>query len=413
MKKAITILLLILSISVLVGQNVEKLKAKKSSLNKDIANISKILNEVRSKQKTSVTELKLIEKQLGSREKLLSTLQDEFKLINTEIKGLEMVIRNSEESLNHQKEEYAKMIRHAYSQKGDLELLTFILSSETFNDAFHRMQYIRKINQYRLEKVTLIKEEQQDLLLQKEQMKASQLIKEQLIVEEENEQQKFRIQQLEKNKVVSELQKEEGKYKRELDEKQRAINLLEKEIRSIIEANKKPESQPKKKEPRNTSTTTIPPKKNPEIYTPPAPKVGKLSAEFAKNKGGLPWPVDKGVITGRFGKQKHSQVNTVQIDNTGIDISVPKGSAVRAVFSGEVNTIIYSPVFQSAIIVKHGEYYTVYSNLKEVYVQKNEVISEGQSIGAVYTNEDSVTEVHFEVWKSSTNLNPATWLKRR
>ncbi len=411
------------SLNVLAQSDVKKLEKKKEQLNEELKLTNQLLKETSSERKNSLNELTILEEQLTTREELLKTLKKQVVLVDDNIVRLQKDIEVKKKELEAEKKEYAKMINYAYRSRGSNSLLVFLLASESFNDAYRRLRYIKEYNDYRVNQVGKIQAQTDSVEAKINTLNEEKIEKENLAKEEEITKDKLLKEKKIKSVIVFDLQQKESELEDELDQKQVALSSLESEITSIIEAalkKKKAEevaaekaaiaAKRKAEKAAKKSKKSTPPK--PAEVAKKTPEVDKLSTSFASNKGKLPWPVSQGIITGKFGTSEHSSVSNVKINNTGIDISTKKNSEVRAVFDGEVTNIIFSPVFQNAIIVKHGNYFSVYSNLKTVSVSKGEQIKTKQVIGTVSTAAGK-TEVHFEIWKETTKLNPAYWLAKR
>lgn len=400
----IILLILLLPIGLQAQDNVKKLERKKVKLKEDLKLTSKMLKEVAKKKKNSLGELTILNRQLDSRNKLIRTLQDEQSELVGEIEENENEILVLQEELTETRKDYAKLVREAYKNKSKQSLLLFLFSAESFNDAYRRFKYVRYYNDYRSMQANKIRQTQEDiqqkiggLELQREKL-------EEVIAAEDEQNQRLLAEKKKKDSMVSNLKKEEKTLQTDLDRKRISIEQLDSEIRDII--------QKEIAAANAAAASTNAPKAAPGTFAE-TPAAKALSSSFSKNKGKLPWPVKKGVITGKFGKNRHWEASNVEINNSGIDISAPQGSEVRVVFDGVVSQIIFSPSFQSAVIIKHGSYFTVYSNLASVNVSKGESVSTNEVIGIVST--DGATgrsEVHFEVWKATTKMNPQSWIKR-
>jgi len=416
-------LLFCVSINVFAQSDVKKLEKKKESLNKELKLTNQLLKETSSEKKNSLNELTILEEQLSTREELLQTLKKQVVLVDKNIGKLQIDIEVKKQKLDAEKKEYAKMINYAYRSRGSNSLLVFLLASESFNDAYRRLRYLKEYNDYRVEQVGRIQSQADSVQVKIETLNQERIEKENLAQEAESTTEKLIKEKKIKSVIVFDLQQKESELENELEQKQVALGSLENEITSIIEEalkKKKTEeaaakkaaaaAERKAKAAAKKSNKKAPPK--PADVAKKTPEADKLSTSFASNKGKLPWPVTQGIITGKFGTSEHSSVSNIKINNTGIDISTKKNADVRAVFEGEVMNIIFSPVFQNAIIVKHGNYFSVYSNLETVSVSKGNQIETKQVIGSVNTT-DGKTEVHFEIWKETTKLNPAYWLAKR
>ncbi len=380
-----------LSFGQLLAQGVEELEEKKLKLESEIEYNSRILSEVREEKKESLGELSVLKEQLKKRETLISTLSEEVEEITENINQIETDIDSIKIVQTDLREQYAKMIRHAYKSNTNYNSLLFLLSAESFNDAYKRMKYIKYYNDDKKRKVESLTEITDTLKIKINDLEKGKEEQQILIDEKTDEVDKLDEEKKKIDDVVSKLKKRENELKRANEKKQSTIRQLESEIRSIInQAIAKDESLPE----------------------PPPAKV-KLSSNFKNNKGKLPWPVQRGVITGKFGEQPHPVLKGIKTQNDGIEITATKGTTVYAVADGKVSQIIFSPAFQSAIIVQHGNYFTVYSNVKNVSIQKGQSIKQGDKIGAIHTNTKGKTELSFQVWKKTNKLDPQRWIVKR
>lgn len=306
------------------------------------------------------------------------------------------------------KSEYAIMVRHAYRQRLMQNDWLFILSASSFNDAFRRWQYLRQYDRYRQKQAKLILKTQETLLAKIASLKERKSEKERLLATENRHSEMLGLEISAKNRILEDLKGDENRLSRQLVIKEKAAAKLTAAIEKVISA----EIEKARAAERATANVNV---------SPSAPSVAaavesstNLSFEFQRNRGVLPWPVNNGVVTGFFGKQQHPTIKTVQIVNNGIDIRTDQGSQVQAVFEGVVVGTQFIPGFDYMVILQHGEYYTVYSNLEEVKVRKGDRIKFRQSIGVVSTNRKTNTsEVHFEIWKEKTRLDPTKWVKRQ
>jgi len=386
------------------SQSVETLEKKKTRLKADLKLTSKMLKEVAKEKKSSLGELSILNKQLENRNKLITTLQEEKSLLEVEIVDNKEAIEVLGVRLDETKQDYGKLVREAYKNKSQQSLLLFLFSADSFNDAYRRLKYVRYYNSYRSQQLNEIKTTQGEIATQNGALELQKEKLEEVIQAEADQNNKLLAEKKKKNSMVSNLKKKEAELQTDVDKKRVAISSLDSEIRSIIQ-----------REIAAANAVAVKsgvPKAAPGTFKE-TPAVKALSSSFAKNKGKLPWPVKKGVITGKFGKNRHWEASNVEINNSGIDISAPQGSEVRAVFDGTVSQIIFSASFQSAVILKHGSYFTVYSNLASVSVSKGQKVSTNENIGIVSTDgATGKSEVHFEIWKATSKQNPQSWIKR-
>jgi len=384
------------------AQSKNDLEAKKKRLQKEISLTNKLLKETRKNKELSLDELLKLKSKINARAGLISALNLELKLYNNQIKKNEEEITSLQNDLAKLKEEYAKMIYYAYVHKGSYGKIMFVFAANSFNQAYKRLKYIQQYAEYRKNQAKNIVKTQEDLKLKITELDLAKQEKIALLSLEEQEKQKMAIEQVEKEGAVKELQGKETGLKKQLSKKQAAARKLQKAIQKIIEDEIRKAREAAKKA-GNTSKGF-----------PLTPEALKLSNSFAVNKGKLPWPVLEGVITDRFGKHPHPVLSGIVINNNGIDISTTKGAISRAIFDGVVSSVAIIPGEGKVVMIRHGEYLSVYSYMTDVYVKKGEKISTKQHLGKLVSEPGkSKTEVHLEIWKGMTKLNPEYWIFRK
>ncbi len=385
-----------------VAQSKNDLEKKKKRLQKEISLTNKLLKETRKNKELSLDELLKLKSKINARAGLISALNSELQLYNNQIQSNISEIESLQDELKKLKEEYAKMIYYAYVHKGSFDKIMFVFASSSFNQAYKRLKYIQQYSAYRKNQAKSIVKTQDDLKLKITELDLAKQEKGDVLSLEEQEKQKLAIEQVEKEGAVKQLQGKEQKLKQELNKKQAAARKLQKAIQKIIEDEIRKAREAAKKA-GNTSKGF-----------PMTPEALKLSNSFAANKGKLPWPVLEGVITDRFGKHAHPVLSGIVINNNGIDISTTKGAISRAIFDGEVSSVAIIPGEGKVVMVRHGEYLSVYSYMTEVYVKKGDKVSTKQHLGVLVNDSgSSKTEVHLEIWKGMTKLNPEYWIFRK
>jgi len=393
-------------------QTKEDLKKQKSELEKEINYTTELLNKTKSNKNKSLDYLKVLESQIKSKEQLLITLNIEISLLSKQIKKTERLILknkesivNKEKSLENLKDEYAKMIYAAYKQKGSRNNLIFIISSSDFNQAYKRVIYLKQYSAFRKSQALKITESQiklrknkEKLAQQKDMLIEESATKKLLISNKKNELESVNSKKNEKQKLVNKLSKSEKLFKKQLQDKQKKAKELDDKLRKIIEEEiRKAREEAKKRNGNDNFSLT--------------PEALALSSEFASNKGKLPWPLEKGVIISKYGKQKHAVFSGVETFNNGIDIATDKNTFVRVIFDGTVSRIFFIKGEGKAVLINHGEYFSVYSGLKEVSVKTGDKLLSKEKIGVVITNEqENKTELHFEIWKGYDKHDPSNWL---
>ena len=394
------------------SQTKDELKKLKTELEKEISYTTELLTKTKKNKTKSLNYLKVLESQIKSKEQLLITLHVEITLINKQIKKTERSIIDTEESilkkaenLQNLKDEYAKMIYAAFKQKGSRNDLMFIISSDDFNQAYKRIIYLKQYTTFRKNQSQKIIESQQELTIKKEKLaqQKDRLIEESvtkafLVSSKKAELESVNSTKYEKEQLVKKLNKSERFFKKKLQDKQKKSKELDDKLRKIIEEEiRKSREEAKKKNGDGSFGLT--------------PEALALSSEFNNNKGMLPWPLEKGIIIERYGKQKHAVFAGVETFNNGIDIATDKNSVVRVVFDGSISRIFFIKGEGKAILVNHGEYFTVYSGLTEVTVKVGDKVLSKEKLGVVLTQEvENKTELHFELWKGYDKNDPSKWL---
>jgi murein hydrolase activator len=398
----LTFTLLILLVSPSFAQSKSDLEKKKKKLQKEIRLTNKLLKETRKNKDLSVDELLKLKSKINSRSNLIAAINSEMRLINKDINASKQGITDLENELVYLKEEYAKIIYYAFKHRSSYDKMMFVFASKDVNQAYKRLKYIQQYSEYRKGQAQEIINTQAALIEKIDALKISSQEKTVLVSLEESEKQNLAIEKAEQESIVQKLQGKEQELKDKLKKKEAAKRKLQKAIQRIIEAEIRKAREAAKK--KGTTTKGF----------PMTPEALKLSNSFASNKGKLPWPVKQGVITALFGKHPHPVLEGIVINNNGIDISTTKGSTARAIFNGVVSSVAIIPGEGKVVMIRHGEYLTVYSYMSEVFVNKGDKIDIKQDLG-VLVNEagKAKTQVHIEIWKGMTKLNPKYWIFRK
>ncbi|HLN53603.1 MAG TPA: peptidoglycan DD-metalloendopeptidase family protein [Lentimicrobium sp.] len=396
-------LLQFISLSSFAQDKKSQLQARKAKIEEDINYTNKLLSETKKSKQASLNQLVLLNKKISKRQELINAINGEIQNIDKKIKQTNDTINELTETIKRLKEEYAKMIYYAQKNKSSYSRLMFIFSAESFNQAYQRIKYFQQYSSYRKNQVRVIKETQEILTGKVAELKKHKEVKEQLKSMEEGEKQKLSVEKNQQDKTVRQLTQKEKELLKKLRESERAAKKLQKAIEDIIA-----EELRKAREEAKKSGT----KPAPENAFGLTPSEMKLSSEFAGNKGALPWPTERGFISASFGEHPHPVLKGIKTKNNGVDISTQEGSEARAVFEGVVTSIMQLPTYNNVVIIKHGEFLTVYSNLSQVYVKKGEKISTKQRIGKIETDDAGKTRLHFELWKGKVLQNPESWIAR-
>lgn len=362
-----------------------------SQLEKEIAYTNSLIEETQKNKDVSIIQMKLIDQQIKKQKNLLQKLRQEIQYVNRSISDKQLIINQKEAELNALKEEYAKMIVYARKNLNQYDRIMFVFASQDFNQAFKRLKYFEQYSQYRKKQVEIIQTKQDSLQYAIDKLSDLKEEKIQLRVKEENEITEINKKKLKQERGLKELRGKEKQLKRDLKKKNAQKEKLNKKIEQILAAEAL---------------------KNKEFNMTPEQIL--LSENFEENKGKLPWPVLKGVVYSSFGEHAHPVLKGIKIRNDGIDIVTNEGNNARAVFDGEVRSIISVPGSANfAVLVKHGHFFSLYSNLEVVFVKPGDHIKIKQKIGKISKDqEDGTTKLQFQIWKSTNKLNPVTWLAR-
>lgn len=394
------------------SQTKEILKQQKEALEKEIKYTNSLLEKTKKNKTKSLTYLTVLNTQIKNKEKYISILSLEIGFLQSQIRKVENKINGFDENIKKQEkeiilltEEYAKMIYFANRNKANQNPIIFIISAKDFNQAYKRALFLKQYTSSRKNQIKKITEAKNALKNEKEEKKKTikklnneEKQKERIVLEKKSEATKLALQKEEKNLLLKRLTNSEKIFQQQLQDQRKTAKDLDDKIRKIIEEEIKKARELAKKE-AGTNEYKL------------TPENIELSNKFATNKGKLPWPLEKGVITQPYGKQKHKEFSNVETFNNGIDIATEKDAIIRSVFDGKVSRIFFIKGEGKAVLVNHGEYFTVYSGLKEVLVSAGDNVLTGEEIAVVSTIEkDQKTELHFEIWKGYEKQDPAKWL---
>lgn len=390
------ILLLLMSLS---GncQSVESLEKKIQSIQQDIKLAEKLLKETSKDKETSINQVNLLKTQISQRESLIKTYQAQIEVINKNIKSNKSEIAVLEKDLEIYRKEYANLLVINYRNRGKANNLLFIFSSDDFNQAIKRMRYIKELNGLLKDKIEEIDSTQIKINIQLEKNEKNKKDKETILANEKKERAALLKERDKLNNDIAALKKKEKQIQKDISAKDKQTKELQKQIEKVIaEEIRKAKEREETAKKNNTKSVDY-----------------NLSANFEQNKGKLPYPVEQGIITGKYGTTQHPTQKKVTTNNKGVDITTTKGSKVRSVFDGEV-CVVTTQGGHGVILIRHGFYFTLYANLEKVYVKVGDKVSTGKEIGLVHTDaNDGKTILHFEIWQENrTTVNPALWIRK-
>lgn len=395
MKKWIWLLILIPVLS-LAQDKKAALEAQKKRLQQEIVQINALIKTSAKKRANVLTQVETVQLKMDRQDALIRLTNRQINRLNQEINVNLRNIEKLRAELTSLKKDYAEMVVSARKNKSTQNRLMFLLSSESFWQAYKRMAYMKQYAAYRKQQGEQIAAKTKALQQYTSDLVAQRKDKKQLIEENRKAQKELDSIRKRQNTLVLELKKREKNYTAQIKKKQKQREAIDKEIARLIReaiaaSNKK----------AGTKTGSF-------VLTPEAKA---LAASFVSNKGRLPWPVEKGIVTQRFGTQRHPVVRTTTIKSNGVTLSVPAGATARSVFEGIVLNIVQFKGSNPIVLIQHGSYITSYKNLSKVYVKKGDRVTAKQAIGQIFTNKDTgKTTLQFSLFQNTTPQNPALWL---
>ena len=437
--RTLLIYIVLLFSMALNAQTKEELQRQKVLLQDQIDLANTLLKKTQNNRNASITELQTLNQKIESREKLIVNMSRQIRGIDREAAAKEREIQELEIHIDSLKSDYAKLIQLAQYNLQPTDQVMFILSSNSFAQAAKRLQYFKDMTRYREQQVGQIHVAQENLALEKTILVAKKIEKTALQQAQKEAKLALLADAQDQEKTVATLQSRESDLKNDINKKQREAQQLEKQIKRIIaeemrKAKERAERTALEMEAKelgllrgkdfssrtsNKAITQLIDKarKAKGMDTRddgPAfamtPEARALANNFASNKGALPWPVERGIITGKFGKHPHPVVKGIIVDNPHIEITTEDNAIVRASFEGEVSSVVPIPGANVMVLIRHGNYFTVYSNLITVQVKAGDTISLKQPIGTAFTDEEGKTMVQFGLWKDANIQDPYPWL---
>jgi septal ring factor EnvC (AmiA/AmiB activator) len=390
------------------------LEKKRKSVNQQIHKTSKLLSKTADNKKATYQKLSALENQIGTREELIQDVAQRVAVLDTMIDRKMTVVEQLDDDLVVLKGNYKKLIRQLYRYKISKSVIAFFWSAQSFNHTYQRWIYIQSLEKNRSVQATFIQRTQKDLGQRINQLEAQKIEKDELLQEEVAQKERLNKEKANKAYLITKLKKQEGKLRADLKRKKRYKTQLSKKIetailKQIAAAKEAARKYKKKKALANKSNPNS--SKSPVLES--IDYESAASKKFAQQKGKLMWPIYQGKIIGSYGKHQHPLFKDVQINNNGIDIQGQYNSVVRNIYEGQVVSVFTIPGYQNAVMVKHGAYYTTYSNVAKVYVKQGQTLKQGGQIGTIGRDNNGTGHLlHFEIWHNKYKENPALWLKR-
>ncbi|MCQ2958899.1 MAG: peptidoglycan DD-metalloendopeptidase family protein [Bacteroidales bacterium] len=412
MKKFLFILLAILCVSTesycqKPKKTVKQVQAEAAKAKKEIERTSKLLKETEKSKSISIERATLLSQQIDERNSYVNSLQQEIELIEQEVFTTNAQIHTMTAKLEELQKDYNQTLFVLYKINSQYEQLIFILSSDDFNQAYNRLKYLQYYSDYMIQQSERIKTLQDSLNVRKYDLEKLLTKKKNLVGEKQSEARKLAQDKYMEEATIKKLNEKQQDLKKKLAEKQALAKKLDKQIEDLIKA----EIAAKKAAAAKKTTTTT--TKSSTTVNTLTPEEKLVSQNFAENKGRLPWPTATGKITEHFGRHKHPTLEYVEVESNGVSIATTKGSKARAIFDGTVSKIVLIPGRNTAVLIKHGNYYTVYDNLTSVTVKAGQQVKAKQEIGTIYTDpETNSTVLQLQIWKELEKMDPEQWLSK-
>lgn len=375
----------------------QELEAQRVRLKNEIKQINELLFSSKKNRKNVVTEVEDLQVKLSVREELIKVTNAQVNLLTRKINLNERNISDQRKELEALKEDYAKMIQNSYASKSLQNRMMFLFSSENFLQAYKRIQYLKQYTQYRRKQGLAIAEKTQ--LLQELNKALIEEKSKKLVLVEENKtvQEQLKKERNAQENLIKSLRRKERSLAAQISKKEKEARAIDREIDRLIRAAIAASNKAAGKRGKKTFELT--------------PEAKLIAANFEANRGRLPWPLDKGVIIQGFGRQRHPVVKTTTIQSNGVTIATAPATQVRAVFEGEVMSVVTFKGSNPSVLIRHGNYITVYKNLGKLYVKKGDKVKAKEAIGEVFTNQQTgKTEIQFSIFNNVKVLNPKGWI---
>ncbi|MBO7457344.1 MAG: peptidoglycan DD-metalloendopeptidase family protein [Paludibacteraceae bacterium] len=390
MKRLFVLSLIICFLTPAFSESVKDLQKKQKKLQQEIEQTNKMLKQTKKDETATMNKLELLGRNIQNQKKLIHTLDNEITALNREMNQLSSTRDSLQRVLEGYKADYAQMVRKSHFARVQQSPLLFLMSSDSFQQLARRARYLQEFAHFRQQQVRRIERTQAEIDTQNELLQANKSDKQNALSTRKREQENLKRDERKQQNMLSQLKSKEKDLNKQIQQKQKKVNELNKKIDEMV-----------RKEAEKASKTTL--TKEQQL----------IAGGFEANKGRLPWPVEQGMISGHFGKQQHSVYSQVTIDNKGIYLQTVAGAKARAVYKGEV-TSCFMVANTYAVIVQHGNYRTVYSNLSKLSVKQGDKVEPKQTIGTIFTDpdQDQKTELYFQIYKDRNILNPESWIAK-
>ncbi len=398
-----------------LAQSRQELEEKRKRLLREIAVTSQLLEKTSRDKAAALDHYTTLQKQIDRRERLIQTLTDELAAVEAAIERNTAVVASLSRDIELMRTDYGRTVRQAYRRKMLTNPLLYLLSADNLNQAFRRWLFLRKYDRYRKAQAQAIAQTQQALQQRIITLEHTRRQRQELLQSLQQQRQTLETELQQKRQLFQSLKADEERLRAELKKQQASHEALNAAIERIIQEEVRKQAAAKKEDALlATAPAGTAPAGAAEELSPTSAVEDAFTRNFRHSRGRLPWPVQSGYVSRRFGRQKHPTLPNVELDNKGIDIRTEENASVKAVYEGLVSGVQYVPGHENTVILQHGDFYTVYSNLKEVSVSKGARVKAGQVLGRVSANPISnAHELHFEVWYKTQRLNPSYWIRQQ
>ena len=383
------------------AQSKAQLEKDKAQVEKEIKNLNNQLAKAKKNSRSGQQQLQILEKKIGERTRLINNLGGQMNLLNIQMIQTRDSIMQMQTQIDSLKREYAQVVRVLYGERGNLDKLVLMLDTRSYNYAYLRTKYFRDYSRYRRRQASFIRQKEEELEGASVALMLQQKEKSSLLAQEKRNKDELAREQRQQQQTLKNSRQQEKNLQAQIAKKEKQKAQLQQQIQRIIN-----EEIAKARKQSATGAGS----KGGSTGSSAAPAVDvALSNDFASNKGRFSWPVRYTKVAREYGRYTHSSGG--QNMNNGIDLVCASGTAVQCIFNGIVSRVFTTPNGTKGIIVRHGEYMSVYANMGSVAVAEGKKVTTGQNLGTVYTNSDGTADFSFQLWKGTNSQNPRQWLR--
>lgn len=427
MKHLFLLLCICLTMPVFGQKKIDNLRKESDKAKKEIEQNAKLLKQTEASKNASIEQLALLNLQIVRRHEYMNLLSDQARELEKEIAKSSVKISSLQQQLEQLQADYKQALFTLYKQRSQYDQLIFVMSAESYNQAFNRMKYLQYYSDYIDTRAAQIQQMHDSVVKQKAAQQDFLTQKRVLLGVQKNESQKLEVDKTQQDKVVQQLTAQQQKLQKDLETKRALAKKLDKQIEDLIKEEiriaQERERKRREKEEREKAAAAkaaaaqgkpapAPPKPAGPNVNAMSPQDALVSKNFVENKGRMPWPTAQGAITQRFGAYKHPTLG-YDVESNGVEFTVPKGSKARAIFDGEITRVVMIPGKNTVVIIKHGTYFSVYDNLINVTVSNGQKVTAKQELGTVFTDPETGTSVlQLQIWKELEKLNPEPWISK-